>query len=283
MQANIKRNDNIVHLNPKKSKEAGSMKNQTHKRSPLPDPVIALAKEEKKARDKFNNFSKGGTLADEQTPEYRKVENSYHEAFNKFMNTPACSLEGLLLQAQYILNEQDDPEAEVLVKGIKNIIGHSTPPKPVDAVVNYMQESMKLYKEETTIEGKRYSKEEPYSIYYDAYASELYAKSEALEQLASTTHAESIEGCLVHTALLQHQINLLEGFEHDETDIKNFAMAGTRLLFSIKGVLARYSAIDEAELGMVKYMTENMNPWLSADERIALVEEKCPRVSEKAA
>lgn len=88
------------------------------------DPVITLAAKERKARDAFNRYAKGATIKDEQSPGYKKVESNYSKAYREFIDTPATSLDGLYLQAKYLVEENEVDEVGVLLNGLKNVMNN---------------------------------------------------------------------------------------------------------------------------------------------------------------
>jgi hypothetical protein len=234
------------------------------------DPVVGLCENERKARDAFETSDE---IKDKEC--YDRAERLFLESAEVFLTTPAASLEGLLLQAKYLRENNELDEVDVLIAGIENLINDGCKLQPYpsmasDPVIVHGFELAKLRAEELAIDEKRH--EDYKDAEYAAQSQHLYDKATALEDLIATMKATSFEGSLLQVALVFNQLNNLDTFEYDEADIRKVFRTCCRLLYSVRDVLQNASALKPEEISIDFYMGDIQNPWLAVEERIEMAQ-----------
>ena len=238
-----------------------------------PDPVIASYAIQQDKEDAFNSFARsGGEINDKEA--YDIMEQSFLNAYEEFISTPATSLTGLLLQAKYLKEQNEVEEVAIIVSGIENLMdGRKSQPNrssASDPVIVHGLELARLRAEELAIDEKQHKKDE--EVQYAAHSQYLCDKAAALEDLIATMKATSLEGSLLQVALVFNQLNHLDTFEYDEADIRKLFRTCSRLLYSVRDVLQGACSVKPLEIAVPFYMDDNQNPWLNAERRIQITQ-----------
>jgi hypothetical protein len=98
----------------------------------------------------------------------------------------------------------------------------------------------------------------------------LSDRLEALRDYATTLHATSLDGAMLHIALASHYAE--SAIEQSESMSRSVGHKLDRLLFSVAGYLSTKQK-DARFAGLVdNLMGNHTNPWLPYEERLAMIE-----------